>query len=93
MEWEKEVVVITGGTSGLGRLVAEVFGRRGVSVAVLDVKAPEGEEEEGWRWYECDVGRKGEVERVKGAVERDVCMDLIAIAMLEGLLLIWSLVM
>ena len=79
MKWEKEVVVITGGGSGLGRLIAEVLGRRGVAVAVLDVREPEGggveEEEEGWRWYRCDVSRRGRVEGVRGVIERDVCMD------------------
>jgi NADP-dependent 3-hydroxy acid dehydrogenase YdfG len=36
-EWTDEVIVITGGSSGLGLLIAEVYGMRGVSVAVLDV--------------------------------------------------------
>jgi hypothetical protein len=78
---EEEVVVITGGCSGLGRLLAEIFGLRGIGVAVLDIREPEGgrekvEEEEGWRWYECDVGKWEEVERVKGEVERNVCICL-----------------
>ena len=39
-EDEDEVVVITGGASGVGRLIAEVYGLRGVGVAVLDVRDP-----------------------------------------------------
>jgi hypothetical protein len=77
----EEVVVITGGCNGLGRLLAEIFGLRGIGVAVLDVREPEGgkekmEEEEGWRWYECDVGRWEDVQRVRAEVERDVCICL-----------------
>jgi hypothetical protein len=77
----EEVVLITGGCNGLGRLLAEIFGLRGVGVAVLDVREPEGgsekmEEEEGWRWYECDVGRWEDVQRVRAEVERDVCIRL-----------------
>jgi NAD(P)-dependent dehydrogenase (short-subunit alcohol dehydrogenase family) len=77
----EEVVLITGGCNGLGRLLAEIFGLRGIGVAVLDVREPEGgrekmEEEEGWRWYECDVGKWEDVERVKAEVERDVCICL-----------------
>jgi hypothetical protein len=77
----EEVVLITGGCNGLGRLLAEIFGLRGIAVAVLDVREPEGgrekvEEEEGWRWYQCDVGVWEDVERVKGEVERDVCICL-----------------
>lgn len=75
----EEVVLITGGCNGLGRLLAEIFGLRGIGVAVLDVREPEGgrekvEEEEGWRWYQCDVGKWEEVERVREQVERDVCI-------------------
>lgn len=75
----EEVILITGGCSGLGRLLAEIFGLRGLGVAVLDVKEPEGgkeraEEEEGWKWYRCDVGDLEDVQRVKGEVQRDVCI-------------------
>ena len=80
---QEEVVLITGGCSGLGRLLAEIFGMRGVSVAVLDVREPEGgtqraEDEEGWKWYRCDVGNAAEVRRVKLEVERDVCILFIS---------------
>ena len=78
-EGAEEVVLITGGCNGLGRLLAEIFGLRSIGVAVLDIQEPEGgkekvEEEEGWRWYECDVGNWEDVERVRGQVERDVCI-------------------
>ena len=75
----EEVVLITGGCDGLGRLLAEIFGLRSIGVAVLDIQEPEGgrekvEEEEGWRWYKCDVGNWEDVERVKRELERDVCI-------------------
>ena len=65
-----EVVVITGGRSGLGGCIAEVYGMKGVRVAVLDVSVREEEEETGAeeqsdvRYYRCDVGDRGNVERV-----------------------------
>lgn len=76
---EEEVVLITGGCNGLGRLLAEIFGLRGVGVAVLDVREPEGgkeraEEDEGWKWYRCDVGNMEDVQRVKIEIEKDVCI-------------------
>jgi NAD(P)-dependent dehydrogenase (short-subunit alcohol dehydrogenase family) len=56
----------------LGRLIAEAYATKGVKgVAVLDVKVPEQGaeraewEERGIRWYECDVGRREEVEQSK----------------------------
>ncbi|KAL1651988.1 hypothetical protein SLS58_000111 [Diplodia intermedia] len=73
-----EVVVVTGGASGLGALVAEVYGMRGASVAVLDVgELGEAEresmlEEKGVAYYRCDVGDREEVERVYGRIENDL---------------------
>lgn len=77
--------MITGGASGLGLLIAQIYGIRGVSVAVLDVKGPEtkdGDEDilasdglsglESVECYRCDVGNKEEVEDVLRRVEKDV---------------------
>lgn len=75
LDWENEVVVITGGAGGLGRVLAEMFGRRGVSVAVLDVREPEERGSEGWQnccFYKCDVGDPEAVLKVKGEIEKDV---------------------
>jgi hypothetical protein len=78
LDWEREVVVITGGASGLGKVIAEMYGMRGVSVAVLDVRVPDEEERERSeamehvRFYRCDVGRLEEVQRARGEIERDV---------------------
>lgn len=70
----KEVIVITGGASGLGLLIAEVYGMRGASVAVLDVRGM-GEEggERGIEFYQCDVGDREQVEKVARRIEDDVC--------------------
>lgn len=73
-DWTEEVVLITGGASGLGLIIAEVYGMRGVAVAVLDKVVPEGAEEEtrGVRFWKCDVGSPEEVERVKREVEEEL---------------------
>ncbi|GAB7349310.1 hypothetical protein MBLNU459_g8450t2 [Dothideomycetes sp. NU459] len=73
LDWAEEVVVITGGASGLGRLIAEIFGMRGASVAVLDVKEFEGSEEmgEGFRWYKCNVGNLEAVQDARKAIVKD----------------------
>lgn len=74
----EEVVVITGGASGLGLLIARIYGMRGVSVAVLDVK--EVGEIEGWEetsgveYYQCDTGNRTEVEGTARRIEKEVCM-------------------
>ncbi|KAJ9620158.1 hypothetical protein H2203_007923 [Taxawa tesnikishii (nom. ined.)] len=79
LNWDDEVVVITGGSSGLGRVIANTYGMRGVTVAVLDVKpfyemGKEEEDESGQniKWYECDIGDGDAVRKVKEAIEKDL---------------------
>jgi hypothetical protein len=72
VDFSEEVIVITGGASGLGLLIAEVYGMRGASVAVLDVKELESGEARGVSVYKCDVGDKEQIARVAIEIERDV---------------------
>lgn len=73
VDLSEEVIVITGGASGLGMLVAEVYGMRGASVAVLDVREMENGEARGVTTYKCDVGDKTQVLKAAADIERDVC--------------------
>jgi hypothetical protein len=84
VNWDEEVVVITGGASGLGKILAQTYGMRGASVAVLDVQKP-GKESEGLagvEFYECDVGDAEAVLGIKGRIEEDVCRPRMAMIQL-----------
>ncbi|KAM0319762.1 hypothetical protein ACHAO8_000804 [Botrytis cinerea] len=72
VDLSEEVIVITGGASGLGLLIAEVYGMRGATVAVLDVRDLESGEARGVSYYKCDVGNREEVARVAVEIERDL---------------------
>ncbi|KAK0282487.1 hypothetical protein LTR91_001472 [Friedmanniomyces endolithicus] len=75
LDWDEEVVVITGGASGLGKILTETYGMRGASVAVLDVRDPEEEESEGLatvKFYKCDVGDAEAVVRTREQIEKDL---------------------
>jgi hypothetical protein len=72
VDFSDEVIVVTGGASGLGLLIAEVYGMRGATVAVLDVKDLESGEARGVSVYKCDVGDKEQVKKVAIEIERDV---------------------
>ncbi|KAJ5257175.1 hypothetical protein N7478_013279 [Penicillium angulare] len=79
VEPEREVVLVTGGASGLGLLIAQIYGKRGVAVAVLDVKDIVEEEVEevfgegvDLRYFKCDVGDRKELEIAK----KDICKEL-----------------
>lgn len=39
-DWDKEIVVVTGGSSGIGKELVDGFSRRGVTVVSLDIKPP-----------------------------------------------------
>jgi hypothetical protein len=68
----EEVIVITGGASGLGLLLAEVYGMRGATVAVMDILELESGEARGVTVYKCDVGDKEQVARVAAQIEKEV---------------------
>lgn len=74
VNWDEEVVVITGGASGLGRIIAETYSMRGASVATLDVVRPleETEGQAGIHNYICDVGDGEAVEEAAKQIEKDV---------------------
>ncbi|KAK0704693.1 hypothetical protein B0H67DRAFT_497156 [Lasiosphaeris hirsuta] len=72
VDLSEEVIVITGGASGLGLLIAEVYGMRGATVAVLDIKEMENGEARGVTYYKCDVTDKDQVARVAADIERDL---------------------
>lgn len=72
VDLSEEVIVITGGASGLGMLIAEVYGMRGATVAVLDVNEMENGEARGVTFYKCDVGDKKQVAKVAAEIEKDV---------------------
>ncbi|KAL8775984.1 MAG: hypothetical protein Q9203_003643 [Teloschistes exilis] len=67
-----EVVVVTGGASGLGRCIAEIYAMKGVDVAVMDISVKEEGEHEGVRFYKCDVGDRGSVEMVWKKLNEDL---------------------
>lgn len=72
VDLSEEVIVITGGASGLGLLIAEVYGMRGATVAVLDIQDMENGEARGVTYYKCDVSDAEQVARVAAEIERDV---------------------
>ena len=74
VNWEDEVVVVTGGLGGLGGCLAEIFALRGVEVGVLDVAVgnEDVEEKEGIRAYRCDIGDYEQLERVWGRVVEEL---------------------
>ncbi|GAB7337914.1 hypothetical protein MBLNU457_4302t1 [Dothideomycetes sp. NU457] len=75
LDWENEVVVVTGGSSGLGRVIVDTYRMRGVRVAALDVNPFKAESDEGMeslKFYQCDVGDMDAVQRAMQMIEREL---------------------
>ncbi|TVY33278.1 Dehydrogenase [Lachnellula subtilissima] len=51
----QEIVLITGGSSGIGELMAKEFAAKGVKVVVLDLRPPKEPFPAGIHFYEADV--------------------------------------
>lgn len=62
-DWGEQLVVVTGGSSGIGELIANTLAVRNVTAVVLDVK-PIVTENYNITYYKCDVSKWEEVERV-----------------------------
>lgn len=104
VSWEDEVVVITGGGTGLGRCIAEMLlvGKPGVKVAIIDVKEADevarswmkrGGEFEGRLWWGCiDVRNSAAVKIMAGRIKEELGMPSVLInnaaAMVNGLPLV-----
>ena len=73
VDHEEEVIVITGGASGLGKCLAESYAMKGATVAVLDKKAVEGDDEiDGVRYFQCDISDNTAVMSSWGAVKKEL---------------------
>ncbi|KAJ5866539.1 hypothetical protein N7534_001092 [Penicillium rubens] len=56
-DWNREVVILTGGSNGIGRRIAELLGARDIKVAILDIAPPATDDvlPNSVRYYECDI--------------------------------------
>ncbi|PQE19127.1 Short-chain dehydrogenase reductase SDR protein [Rutstroemia sp. NJR-2017a BBW] len=60
-DWTKEVVVITGGSSGIGELVTQDLCRRGISVAIVDIVKPKYKIGKTAQFFQCDLSKHAEI--------------------------------
>ncbi|KAF7115350.1 hypothetical protein CNMCM5793_002166 [Aspergillus hiratsukae] len=57
-DWNCEVVVLTGGSNGIGRQIAQLLGDRGIKVAILDIHPPQEDPSRlppTVRFHKCDI--------------------------------------
>ncbi|PWN20485.1 NAD(P)-binding protein [Microstroma glucosiphilum] len=74
-EWEKQVILVTGGAGGLGREIVRLALAKGATVVTLDVVDPpaEGPESSGRCFhYQCDVSKSQQVEAISKTIRGDL---------------------
>lgn len=70
-DWGEQIVVITGGASGIGELLANTLAVRNVTVVVLDVN-PIVTENCNITYFKCDVSKFEEVETVSKRIIKEI---------------------
>ncbi|GLB34049.1 putative short-chain dehydrogenases reductases (SDR) family protein [Lyophyllum shimeji] len=70
-DWGEQIVVITGGSSGVGELLANTLAVRNVNVVVLDIN-PIVTENYNITYYKCDVSKWEEVKAVSKKVIEEI---------------------
>ncbi|KAK0117713.1 hypothetical protein ONS95_012042 [Cadophora gregata] len=66
----QEVVLITGGASGIGELMAHDFAKRGVKVVVMDLRPPKKPFPSGIHFYQCDVTSSSEIKSTAAEIRK-----------------------
>ncbi|KAH7380870.1 hypothetical protein BKA64DRAFT_223004 [Cadophora sp. MPI-SDFR-AT-0126] len=66
----QEVVLITGGSSGIGELMAHNFAKRGVKVVVMDLRPPKKLFPSGIHFYQCDVTSSAEIKSTASEIRK-----------------------
>ncbi|ESK95152.1 retinal short-chain dehydrogenase reductase [Moniliophthora roreri MCA 2997] len=70
-DWGEQIVIITGGSSGIGELLANTLAVRNVTVVVLDIK-PIVSENYNINFYKCDISKWEDVEAVSKKVIEEI---------------------
>lgn len=72
-EPHKDIVLVTGGSSGLGKEIVDKFIANKARVVVLDIQIPPNEEKiENVHYYKCDVSDRKQILSCKNLILKDV---------------------
>ncbi|KAL5619800.1 hypothetical protein FOVSG1_002022 [Fusarium oxysporum f. sp. vasinfectum] len=71
-DWRREIVLVTGGSSGLGDLVVRKLAKKSIKVVNVDINPPKTPLPANVHFYEMDVSSPEEVQRVAKLIREDV---------------------
>ncbi|KAF2653026.1 NAD(P)-binding protein [Lophiostoma macrostomum CBS 122681] len=68
-DWNKEVVVVTGGSDGIGKVVVKLLAERGIKVAVLDVQELTYEAPPSVQYFHADLASPSSIASAASAIK------------------------
>ncbi|KAL8668302.1 MAG: hypothetical protein Q9168_007069 [Polycauliona sp. 1 TL-2023] len=78
-DWDKEIVVITGGSDGIGKLLALLLQERGAKVAILDVQPLTFEPPPRVSFFKCNIASPEEVSTCAASIRSEVGVPTILV--------------
>ena len=71
-DWPREIVVVTGGCSGIGEKVVRKLNERGIKVVILDIAPPKSALPTNTWFYKLDVTSSQDIKEVASKIRQDV---------------------
>ncbi|KAM6522983.1 hypothetical protein FALCPG4_012590 [Fusarium falciforme] len=71
-DWTREIILITGGSSGMGKMMAERFAAKGIKVVIIDIQPPQGKLPLNVSFYKADITSPDTVKDVAERIRKDV---------------------
>lgn len=70
--WEKEIVLVTGGSSGIGALMVQQFANRNITVVALDIRPPTAALPSNAKFYKVDVSSFEEIHKTAERIRKEI---------------------
>ncbi|KAJ6133435.1 hypothetical protein N7471_008650 [Penicillium samsonianum] len=71
-DWEKEIVLVTGGSDGIGAATVQKLAERGTTIIVLDIRPLTYDALKCVHFYRCDVTNRTELESIAETIRQEI---------------------